>query len=494
MSDSLSPRHVPVILAGYNTGLWSGRHREDFPTVMRRVLVLFKWLIALGLVGGLLFAAYLVNGLMRAERAAEGEEERIEAPPRVADGVVKLGTELAESSGLAEAPARVAEWTERVPVYGQVVDNPGAATDLRSPFGGTLREAPDSPWPAPGRWIRAGQTLGWIDVRVNPQERLTLRDNLTTALLKKQGAEKVVALQRERVKRVESVSRSQIVPGQQLDDARVLLVDAETQLAVASASVDLWQKALAEADRPGHREPTTFSQPLVAPAEGELVDLTARPGEAIEAGAAIGRLVDSRRVLIRLDIPPALLGAGPPGPLKLEANATGFTYGQTLAGSAPPPDVSTIEAIPVGPAPRVDDASQFIGYWYERERDRDHGPGKSGRAETGSGSGDGPGMLWRPGLHVRAWMPPHGAPKRPAVAIPAEAVLLHQGRSLVYVRVEPGEYRRREVRPLGREGDSWIVAARRGDNPDGLDPGEVVVTRGAQVLLSEEFRGEVDAD
>ncbi|MHB1560527.1 MAG: efflux RND transporter periplasmic adaptor subunit, partial [Isosphaeraceae bacterium] len=452
---------------------------------MRRILILFKWLMALGLVGGLLFAAYVVNGLMRAERAAEGEEDRIEAPRRVVDGVVKLGTEQAERSGLAEAPARAAEWTERVPLYGQVVDNPASMTEVRSPFAGTLREAADVPWPAPGRWVRAGQTLGWIDVRVGPQERLTLRDNLTTALLKKQGAEKVVALQRERVKRVESVSRSQIVPGQQLDDARVLLVDAETQLAIASASVELWRKALAEADRPGHHEPTTFSQPLIAPADGEIVDLTARPGEAIEAGAAIGRLVDSRRVLVRLDIPPALLGAGPPGPLKMEAIAAGFSSGQTLAGSAPPPDASTIEAIPVGPAPRVDEASQFIGYWYERERDRDEGAGKPGKVETGSGGGDGPGMLWRPGLQVRAWMTPRGAPKRPAVAIPAEALLFHQGRSLVYVRVEPGEYRRREVRTLGRVGDSSIVAARRRDGPDGLDPGEFVVSRGAQVLLSE---------
>jgi biotin carboxyl carrier protein len=460
---------------------------------MRRILGLFKWLIALGLVGGLLFAAYVANGLMRAERAAEGEEERIVVPRRVVDGVVKLGTKLAERSGLAEAPARAAEWTERVPIYGQVVDNPGAATGIRSPSPGTLREAPDSPWPAPGRWVRAGQTIGWIDVRIGPQERLTLHDNLNTSLLKKQGAEKVVALQRERVKRVESVSRSQIVPGQQLDDARVLLTDAETQLAIASASVELWQKALAEADRPGHREPSTFSQPLVAPADGEIVELTAHPGEEVEAGVALGKLVDARRVLVRLNIPPDLLGAGPPGPLKIQATAAGFSSSHTLAGSAPPPDaaMTTIEAIPVGPAPRVDDASQFIGYWYEREPDREEAAGQSHGSGPGSGDGEGSGMLWRPGLQVRAWMTPRGASKQPAVAVPAESVLFHQGRSLVYVRVRPGEYQRREVRPLGRDGDSWLVAPRHGDQPDGLKPGEVVVSRGAQILLSEEFRPEV---
>jgi hypothetical protein len=65
---------------------------------------------------------------------------------------------------------------------------------------------------------------------------------------------------------------------------------------------------------------------------------------------------------------------------------------------------------------------------------------------------------------------------------------------LVYVRVKPGAYERREVRPLGREGDSWVLAARRPSDPTGLEPGEVVVHRGAQVLLSEEFRSDVDVD
>ena len=90
-------------------------------------------------------------------------------------------------------------------------------------------------------------------------------------------------------------------------------------------------------------------------------------------------------------------------------------------------------------------------------------------------------------------MPPR-ARSRPAVAVPIGAVLFHQGRALVYVRVKPGAYQRREVRLLGREGDSWALAARQTSDPSGLEPGEVVVHRGAQVLLSEEFRSDVDAD
>jgi hypothetical protein len=64
----------------------------------------------------------------------------------------------------------------------------------------------------------------------------------------------------------------------------------------------------------------------------------------------------------------------------------------------------------------------------------------------------------------------------------------------VYVRVRPGAYERREVRPLGREGGTWVLAARQAPESTGLETGEVVVHRGAQVLLSEEFRSDVDVD
>jgi hypothetical protein len=80
------------------------------------------------------------------------------------------------------------------------------------------------------------------------------------------------------------------------------------------------------------------------------------------------------------------------------------------------------------------------------------------------------------------------------VAVPVGAVLFHQGRALVYVRVKPGAYERREVRLLGREGDSWAIAARQESEPWGLEPGEIVAHRGAQVLLSEEFRSDVGGD
>jgi hypothetical protein len=76
---------------------------------------------------------------------------------------------------------------------------------------------------------------------------------------------------------------------------------------------------------------------------------------------------------------------------------------------------------------------------------------------------------------------------RHAVVIPATALLYHQGRALVYVRIAPGKFERREVQVLGRAASCWVLAS-------GVAPGEFVVSRRAQVLLSEEFRSAADND
>src|SRR5262249_51313592 len=94
---------------------------------------------------------------------------------------------------------------------------------------------------------------------------------------------------------------------------------------------------------------------------------------------------------------------------------------------------------------------------------------------------------WRPGLFVKALVEVPDSRAREAVAVPATALLYHQGRALVYVRLAPGGFERREVQMLGRDKDRWVLAS-------GVEEGEPVVSQRAQVLLSEEFRGEADLD
>lgn len=447
-----------------------------------------KWVVALGLIAGGMWGVAWVNSEMRAEREREGDEEAIQSPRRTKDGVVQLGTDEAARYGLEVASVEAVAWRERVTVYGQVVANPSATIEVRAPFAGTLRAEPGVSWPSPGQSIRSGQALGRIDIRIGAQERLGLEENLTSARLKKQGAEKVVQLQRERVNRVETVSRSQIVPGQQLDDAKVLLAEAETQMAIASADFELWRKALDALDRPGQRETTVYRHVLTAPADGEVAELQARPGMAVEAGSLVAQIVDFRRPLVRLDLPVDVLAAGAPAPVRI----TAISGGRSSLGLAATSSALSVEAVPVGPAPRIDTASQLVGYWYTIEAGRSKDPSAADRSI--SARDDGPGAVWRPGLQVQALLTLPGARSISAVKVGEGAVLFHQGHALVYVRAKTGSYTRREVRVLARENDAWILAAQSGASSAGVEPGEVVVRRGAQVLLSEEFRSDVDVD
>src|SRR5438270_13425920 len=97
--------------------------------------------------------------------------------------VVKLGAKLAESHGIKDEPALAVTWAKRVPAYGRVVPNPRATSDVRAAFAGTVRAGPDGVGLTPGAWVKAGETLGWLDVRVGPQERLDLLTRLNEARL-----------------------------------------------------------------------------------------------------------------------------------------------------------------------------------------------------------------------------------------------------------------------------------------------------------------------
>jgi biotin carboxyl carrier protein len=460
----------------------------------RPLAVLLLWAPIMAVISGLLFGLYLIHQEMKAERAREAEGDTVSSRKRVKDGLVDVEEEDAERLGLKVASARAVSWTERVSVYGRVVHNPRAASEVRSPFAGTLRAAA-SAWPAPGTWVHAGQMLGWVDVRVGPEVRLDLENKLAEARIRQRGAEEVVGLQQDRVHSLEKVTSREIISRAELDAALVQLTEARTQAAAAKAAVELWQKALEEVERRTGSKTSPWSQPLTAPADGEVTELAGRPGMAVEAGAVVVGLVDFRRPRVRLDVPPELVSgpvAGAPGLCtvprqRVELFATPASP-PALRGLLRPPQAeespAPVEAVLAGPAPQRDATSQFVGYWYEVPKlptwGTDDGPSRN--------------VLWRPGLQVKAYLQAAGAEPQPAVAVPATAVLYHEGRALVYVRLKSDKYQRREVSLLGREGDSWVLTPRRGDALMGVAPDEPVVSSQAQALLSEEFRGEGDND
>lgn len=442
---------------------------------------LMKWALSLSLLGGLVFGLYLAHVKIKAERDSEEGEARRRAPAQGPRSFVSLEEDEAERYGLKTEKARSVRWYPRVPAYGRVVPNPQATTEVRSPFAGTLRSAPDISWPALGQQVRKGQTLGWVDVRVGPEVRLDLQTKLADARIRQQGAEEEIKLQQSRVDSLKGVTSQQILSRAELDAALIQLARARNQLATAKAAAALWQKALQAVERRKGDTASPWCQPLVAPTDGEITTLAGRSGMSIEAGARVFELVDFRRPLIRLDIPPEILTHGGP-PLKLEVQVPAASLPSLNGTLGPSPSTRSFPSAQfhlAGPAPRVDVASQFVSYWYD-----DPSPPGKDAAKGGAGASA---VLWRPGMQVQAEVRAAGTAPEEALAVPAGAVLYHEGRPLVYVRIAPEKFQRREVRLLGREGSNWVLAARQGDLPVGVKAGEAVVSRQAQVLLSKEF-------
>jgi hypothetical protein len=334
-----------------------------------------------------------------------------------------------------------------------------------------------------------------VDIRIGPQERLDIVGKLNEARLKQQGEDEVVQVQQQRVNRLQKATVGEALSRRELDDALVALAEARIQAATAKSAVELWQRAVDAIERGGDRNDGVWTESLTVPIAGEVTELAGRPGMALEAGGLVARVVDFSRPLVRVDLPPETLVAGPPAQVDLSVAAvTPTSLGAVTSPSAGP---APVVAGLVGAAPQVDAASQMSGYWYEvriapavAPRGEAQPPLHSSTVEPLIGvrrpPSDGTGPGWRPGLFVKAALRAAGR-QQEVIAVPAEGVLYHQGRALVYVRVTPGKFERREVRLLAVEGDRALLAG-------GVREGERVVARNAQVLLSEEFRGDADND
>ncbi len=88
-----------------------------------------------------------------------------------------------------------------------------------------------------------------------------------------------------------------------------------------------------------------------------------------------------------------------------------------------------------------------------------------------------------PGLATTAFLP-HGEPQS-GVVVPIDAVVWWQGRAWVYVQIDAQRFARREIPADAPVAGGWFVSK-------GINAGERVVNKGAQQLLSEEFRSQIE--
>jgi cobalt-zinc-cadmium efflux system membrane fusion protein len=351
--------------------------------------------------------------------------------------------------GIKAQAVKSAQWRPKLHIDGRVVPNPHASLEIRAPFAGILRTEPAESKLRLGATVEPHDTLALFDARFTPTESLDLKTKLVEADARHKSAEEVVKIRQERLTRLNRLQVG-VLSQDDVDSASVQLSEARMQANIALTQFTIWKQALEAVGK------KTVVVPIQTPFTGEIAEIGVQPGASVDAGQMIARIVDFRRVLLRLDFPTASTSEKPPISVNVKALDSSLPWRASLRGRA-----SSLE-------PGLQKASWF----YEIVPDEQ---GASPR--------------WQAGLYARAVLEDSSKPAVPAIAIPASALLVHQGRTLVYIERRPGRYERREVSLLGRDGDTLYVAA------EGWLAGEdKVVTSGAQVLLSEEFRSEMDED
>jgi hypothetical protein len=166
----------------------------------------------------------------------------------------------------------------------------------------------------------------------------------------------------------------------------------------------------------------------------------------VDQSATIERLIERQDFLLQITLPPGARLAQPPATATVE---TGKDRRATITF--------------VSPATHIDPKIQGISFFY------------AAPAESG--------VL--PGMNVLAFLPT--GETADGVTIPASAVVWWQDRAWVYQRTEPDKFVRVEIATdLPAPGGGYIVA--------GMPHDVEIVTGGAQLLLSEEFRSQIQVD
>ncbi len=186
-------------------------------------------------------------------------------------------------------------------------------------------------------------------------------------------------------------------------------------------------------------------QASLAAAEAQVQTTLATAGQefgpALRLGSPLATsLVQRRLVLLQVTAPPGVAIASPPRTIPIQNDAG-----------------VRVQARLVSPAVKTDPKIQGYSFYYVT-------PAASG-------------LL--PGMNVLALLP--GGAGVTGVAVPNSAVVSWLGRSWIYRRIEPQAFERLEISTsLPAAGGGYLVQS--------LAPGTAVVTRGAQLLLSEEMR------
>jgi membrane fusion protein, heavy metal efflux system len=164
---------------------------------------------------------------------------------------------------------------------------PGRQADVVAPMRGTLRAADGGAWVQPGMKVTAGQVLAAITPLAGLEDIAQLEADL-------RAAEARLALARSELERVGVLVRDGVVSERRLREAQA---EHDTALGAHEAAVTRFREARGTTPQRG----TSLS--LRTPLDGVVVASHGVPGQVVEPGARLARVLDDRRVWVRVHVP-----------------------------------------------------------------------------------------------------------------------------------------------------------------------------------------------
>jgi len=357
---------------------------------------------------------------------------------------VQLTDEGRKLAGIQTQALVLENVTPQIVAYGKLEEDPSESFVLRAPIAGNLHASAARAWPGLGETVRAGTVLGSIEPRFTPSERIALNTQLAAARFELSASNASLEGARS------AFQRARVLNADDKNVSDRVLQEAETRL----RSEEARQKAASDTLRvltstqPGSQ---TAGRPLIVERTGDVVELTAHPGEAVEPGVTILRVARLDRLLARIDAP---VGE------RVTANiSTGFVKPAGFEDEQP------LRASRIAFGASADPKSPGASFLFRLNGTR---------------------FGLRPGLPVTAYLAAAGK-TRQGVVIPSSAVVRVSARPFVYLQTKPGRYERRAILLDQPAGSGYLAAS-------GFAAGDRVVSVGAQTLLSEELKAQLKGD
>jgi hypothetical protein len=351
------------------------------------------------------------------------------------DNVVKFDAPAQMRMGIEVRALETTSQTPTVIAYGRLAADPARVWELRAPIAGTLREGAQ-PWPVIGQMLQRAAQIGSLEPRLSALDRIDLASKIAAAKGDQQAATAALrnaeaALERARTLNAEGKN----VSDRALQEAQAAADGERAKLGAARE-----QELLATAALEG-RSDALSGWPLFFDRGGEVIDVAAHAGEAVEAGALIVRVARYDELLAEIELP---------------------------LGVAVDP-----QSVRIAPLAHQDQA--FDGEFVSRGAKADAAaPGARLVARIHCGE-----VALRPGEAVTAFVRGKASAVE-GVVVPRSAVVRFAGKAWAYVRTGDGEFARREIALDAPREDGWFTSA-------AWSRGAQVVVGGAQNLLSTEM-------